>query len=346
MSDIEARIKAAKAEAEDLKAKIKKKRDELHDTDLDEVAKSVPKLDKLNLKQRRHLKGHCAKIYAMHWAEQDAKIVSASIDGKLIVWEAQKNLKDHMIPLKSGWVMTCAYSPSGHLVASGGLDNNCSIYNLKGAKAGEFDKPHKELQGHTGYLSCCRFKDDNQIVTSSGDTTCALWDIQNGTCISWYKAHTGDVMSLTLAPDGHTFVSGSCDMAAKLWDTRTGNPEQTFSGHSSDINAVNFFPDGKAFGTGSDDASCMLYDTRTNRELRKYTKDNIICGITSLAFSTSGRFMFAGYDDFNCYVWDTINGKNLTVLPGHDNRVSCLGVSHDGMALCTGSWDTFLKVWA
>ena len=34
------------------------------------------------------------------------------------------------------------------------------------------------------------------------------------------------------------------------------------------------------------------------------------------------------------------------VLAGHDNRVSCLGCSHDGMALCTGSWDSFLKLWA
>jgi hypothetical protein len=32
------------------------------------------------------------------------------------------------------------------------------------------------------------------------------------------------------------------------------------------------------------------------------------------------------------------------VLTGHENRVSCLGVSTDGMALCTGSWDSTLKV--
>jgi guanine nucleotide-binding protein G(I)/G(S)/G(T) subunit beta-1 len=31
---------------------------------------------------------------------------------------------------------------------------------------------------------------------------------------------------------------------------------------------------------------------------------------------------------------------------GHSNRVSCLGVSSDGNALCTGSWDSTLKVWA
>ena len=27
----------------------------------------------------------------------------------------------------------------------------------------------RELPGHTGYLSCCRFLNDNQILTSSGD---------------------------------------------------------------------------------------------------------------------------------------------------------------------------------
>ena len=34
----------------------------------------------------------------------------------------------------------------------------------------------------------------------------------------------------------------------------------------------------------------------------------IICGITSVAFSKSGRLLLAGYDDFNCNVWDTLKG--------------------------------------
>ena len=35
----------------------------------------------------------------------------------------------------------------------------------------------RELPGHTGYLSCCRFLDDNQIVTSSGDMTWYEYDM-------------------------------------------------------------------------------------------------------------------------------------------------------------------------
>lgn len=37
-----------------------------------------------------------------------------------------------------------------------------------------------------------------------------------------------------------------------------------------------------------------------------YSHDNIICGITSVAFSKSGRLLLAGYDDFNCNVWDSM----------------------------------------
>lgn len=105
-----------------------------------------------------------------------------------------------------------------------------------------------------------------------------------------------------------------------------------------------FFPSGDAFASGSDDASCRLFDLRADRELNQYTHDNVLCGITSVAFSASGRLLFAGYDDFNCNVWDTLKGERVGVLSGHENRVSCLGVSSDGMALCTGSWDSTLKV--
>lgn len=105
-----------------------------------------------------------------------------------------------------------------------------------------------------------------------------------------------------------------------------------------------FFPNGDAFATGSDDASCKLFDLRADRELNTYAHDNILCGITSIAFSTSGRVLFAGYDDYNCNVWDTLKGERVGVLSGHDNRISCLGVSGDGIALCTGSWDSLLKV--
>ncbi|KAJ9117900.1 hypothetical protein QFC20_000181 [Naganishia adeliensis] len=271
-AEMQEKISAARREADQLKDKIRQKRDQTADTS-------------------RHL----AKIYAMHWSLDNRHLVSASQDGKLIVWDAYTTNKVHAIPLRSSWVMTCAYSPSGQFVACGGLDNICSIYSLRNsgiggggsaATSGQVTKPSRELSAHSGYLSCCRFINDRQIVTSSGDMTCMLWDIEAGVRTMEFSDHTGDVMSVSLSPDQNLFVSGACDATAKVWDIRSGKAVQTFTGHESDINAVQFFPDGNAFATGSDDASCRLFDMRADRELNIYANNNILCGVTSVSKTT------------------------------------------------------------
>lgn len=336
-------IDKLRQEAEELRSKIRDARMAVADTTLSEVTNDVPAINRVSLRTRKTLRGHLAKIYAMHWASDSRNLVSASQDGKLIVWDGYTTNKIHAIPLRSSWVMTCAYAPSGSFVACGGLDNICSIYSLK-TREGNV-RVSKELQGHSGYLSSCRFLDDARILTSSGDMTCALWDIESGQQSMSFNGHTGDVMSVSLGPDQNSFVSGACDSSAKLWDIRSGVCRQTFTGHETDINAVSFFPNGQAFATGSDDATCRLFDIRADQELMMYSHDMIVCGITSVAFSKSGRLLLAGYDDFNCNVWDTLKGERVGVLTGHDNRVSCLGVTDDGLAVATGSWDSFLKIW-
>ncbi|TQD68966.1 hypothetical protein C1H46_045501 [Malus baccata] len=49
----------------------------------------------------------------------------------------------------------------------------------------------------------------------------------------------------------------------------------------------------------------------------------------------------------NCsfILWQVV--LNLGSLQNsHEAQISCLGLSADGSALCTGSWDTNLKIWA
>jgi len=347
------KIEALQKQIKTLKDQIKTNRDDKNDTTLAKymadhtnelVAGEKPKT-------RRTLKGHLAKIYAMHWSANQVHLVSASQDGKLLVWDALTTNKTHAVPLRSSWVMTCAFeqntsNSNAQFVACGGLDNTCSIYNLNSKEVPI--RALRELNAHTGYLSSCRFLSEKQILTGSGDMTCILWDIDANTKIKEFTEHDGDVMSVSLAPDMKTFVSGACDSTAKLWDIASGKCVQTFTGHTGDINAVGFFPSGLAFATGSDDATCRLFDIRADREMQVFGQagEGETTGVTSVDFSHSGRYLFAGYDDCTCGQWDSLVGKKLSSLEGHDNRVSCLGVNVDGTALCTGSWDGLLKIWA
>jgi len=320
------------------------------DDSLQENAPSNYTASNCTLKMRKNLKGHFAKVYAVQWClneqEQYRKlIVSASQDAKLIVWDAVSTNKKEVVPLQSSWVMTCGFSPTGTHVACGGLDNICSIYPLTGpAKC----KVGRELAGHTGYLSCCRFfADGNSILTSSGDMTSMVWDVETGQDKMTFSGHDGDVMCISMMEhDNNLFVSGACDATAMVWDLRDSTVGRVFEGHESDINAVKWFPDGCGVFTGSDDASLRLFGLRSHHEIQQFSHDKVLCGVTSIDCSFSGRYVFGGYDDFNCYVWDTISGKQVCALAGHDNRVSSIGLSYEGCGLCTASWDSFLKIWA
>jgi len=73
----------------------------------------------LNIKPRRVLKGHQAKVLCSDWSPDKRHIVSSSQDGKLIIWDAFTTNKEHAVTMPTTWVMACAYAPSGNLVACG-----------------------------------------------------------------------------------------------------------------------------------------------------------------------------------------------------------------------------------
>lgn len=357
-NDNNGRAKALRSKFDEYKSKCESLKTQLNnimqsnseEPPLVQAARDI-NLTTTRFEKRSTLRGHYGKIYAMDWASTGNNLVSASQDGKLMIWDGKTSNKLLAIPLRSSWVMTCAYSPTGKFVACGGLDNICSIYSSDQTNtAWDNIHPVQELQQHEGYLSCCVFIDDSEVITSSGDSTCILWDVETKHPKSSFLEHNADVMSVSVFVSRNVFVSGSCDATAKIFDYREKTCVGTYHGHDSDINDVQWFPDSYAFATGSDDSTIRLFDQRAYRQLNLYKDEDAVCGITSLCFSKTGRYLFAGYDDKPyAQVWDTLKAEKTQVLgrPGELNtRVSCMGVQADGWALCTGSWDNHLRVWA
>lgn len=244
--------------------------------------------------------------------------------------------------------MACAVSPSGDLIACGGLDNICSIYSSAKSDLidGKANKPMRELYAHNGYISAAQFITEKQVLTASGDSSCILWDVERSKILEKFQDHAGDVMSISVSPGRDVFISGSCDTTAKLWDIRTGKVQKTFLGHTEDINAVRLLPDGNCFGTASDDSTCRLFDIRGIKELAIYSDSSITEGVTSLSFSKTGKYFFAAYEDNTVIQWSTLKMTPLSYLEEHEKRVSCVNVSPIGNCLATSSWDSTLKIWA
>jgi len=301
----------------------------------------------LELKVRRTLRGHIAKVYELDFCYADPDmIVSCSQDGKLIVWNGLTTHKLYVIPLDSQWVLTCAFAPGGRHVACGGLDNSLYVYQLNEDQSIPDGCTHS-FKGHEGSLSRVRFLDDDRVITTSGDKTQIMWNLNSGNNLEQqFFGHGGDVMCLDVCQnERQTYVTGSLDKTAMLWDIRTAEPQLSFTGHTSDINAIKYFPTFNAFATGSDDGSVRLYDIRGDRELMSFHQpENDAFRILSIAFSNSGKYLFSACHTF-IFTWNTLTGEKISET-GDGDIIPFVGINPSGNALYSACWNNFIKVYA
>ncbi|KAI8420567.1 hypothetical protein MSG28_009025 [Choristoneura fumiferana] len=297
-------------EAEALKQKLEEERQKLNDVTLASVAERLEAVNFPNLKPRRVLKGHQAKVLNSSSASREYCPSTASIRPLAVTW------RWHVAGRQGG-----------------------------GGRGRGLRK--RTVATHTSYVAACVFpRTERQLLTGSGDGAAALWGVGSGQLLQTFQGHAADVLALDPAPSdtGDTFASGGADRAVLVWDMRSGAAVQAFDAHRSDVTSVRFHPGGDALASGCDDAACRLFDLRADREVARYAKDSIIFGVNSVEWSLSGRLLFAGYSDYTASAWDALRATRVCVLCGHEHRVSRLQLAPDGAALATASWDTTLRV--
>jgi len=160
----------------------------------------------LAMKCRKILKGHRGRVLHFDWSPDKSHVLTAGQDGSAIVWDGFLAQKEAIIQASSSWMLACSYAPSTTLVACSGLDNQCSIYKVDERISGEghvarITMPKKTLALHSKYITnCIFFGSDQQLLTSSADTTCALWDVEQKDPVQQFKGHRMEVLGLAIHP--------------------------------------------------------------------------------------------------------------------------------------------------
>lgn len=383
---LESRIQVARANAQVLYSEVQKLHALLQDVTLAEaLAHVLPIPPKRYLRLYNTLKGHKDKIAQVRWAPDLVHLMLASQDGFIIIWDALSGFKLQAIPLQLLWVLCCAYSPSGRLVALAGLDNKCSVYKVAPAVWGDHGSHLAPLpeqlnlaapqlckvlpRAHAAYVLACEFTLDQSVLLALGDMTVALWDLAKGVRDREFLDHTADVLLLLKKAPGSLFLLCSADGSVKQWDLRQRGPLALFAVLRRDVNCVTQLHDGYSFVCGADDGLCHLYDLRSECPLAEYALPHFAQsapllpasrttfestfdspGVVSVDVSISKRVMYACYADYGCIAWDVLKNsiiESIGVGSGcHGGRVSQVAVGPDGEGLATASWDSTVKVWS
>ena len=122
-------------------------------------------------------------------------------------------------------VLSCAFSPSGALLASASRDRSVALWSLGASCAHACS-----LRGHKGAVLRVAWLPEGGgpplLATASADATCAVWDAEAGALVRTLKGHARIVNDVCSARRGGAplLASASDDGALREWRQQRARP--------------------------------------------------------------------------------------------------------------------------
>ena len=328
------------------------------------------------------INGHADGIVDICFHTTEYKLISASHDNIIILWNLENLQCESWYLGHTGSVFSCEFFPQSDWFVSSSFDRSVKVW----------DSSHKieSLDGHTGRVLGVSYSNDGKkIATASRDKTAKVWNINDdsikkgivctmnehrsnvfdiafspdstrmltvsrdtnaiisdantGACINTFTEHKLKVWGCDFHPDGIHVATAGEDKVTYIWNSRTLAITGKLYGHRAPVICVAFSPDGEKVVTGSEDKTLKLWNVKTNRKLAT------LCGHTSTVstctFSRDSTKILSGDEDNVVIEWSAINAKKLAVITGHDAPIKGCCYSADGKRIITASTDSMAIMW-
>ena len=299
-------------------------------------------------------------------ASRDSKsIVTASVDGTIIVWDAARGMIVQEWLAHQGAVNSLALAPdSSQLVSAGGA--GCDTFVVWDIANGDVRKVASP-EGHTQPVTTCAWAPDGPLIASaSTDGTVRVWD-----ALTFQPLDLVDDPRSVAQPRLLQFSPDSCYLAwvsstpteghtCSIWRllaeeqprTLPSNPNRIPKGHIS-IYALSFDPEsrrvatahGYSHGPSRELDVVRIWDVATGSSLA------ILAGhagaVVDVSFSPDGASLLSVSSDSSVKVWNVERGEEISSFreePGK-GTISKACFSPDGKYVTTASWGKAVRVW-
>jgi WD40 repeat protein/DNA polymerase III delta prime subunit len=286
----------------------------------------------------RVLDGHRSPVMGCAWAPDNVRLVSASYDHTLRIWDSRTGQSLATLSGHQRTVFGCAWSPDGQRILSASSDNTLRIWDARSGQS------LATLSGHGDSVFGCAWSPDGQrILSASSDNTLRIWDARSGQSLVTLSGHQDDVWACAWSPDGQRLVSASKDNTLRIWDAFSGQSLATLSGHQSSVMGCAWSPDSLRLVSASEDQTLRIWDANSGQSL--VTLSDHPGMVWGCAWSPNGLYVLSASADRMLCIWDARSSQSLATLSGHQGAVRGCAWSPNGLRLASASYDNTLRIW-
>ncbi|XP_073527302.1 telomerase protein component 1 [Phyllobates terribilis] len=294
--------------------------------------------------------GHQRPVEALALSPQF--LASASEDVSICLWSVDNLMMavPSMSPISvlrghTAAVTCCAYSPGGNLLATGGKDRSLLCWDVS------VNPPilaHSLLSCHKDWVTNCSWTDDSMLVSSSGDGSVCLWDIQNENLLLAFAGHQSAVSSALCM--GKRVVTTGRDGFLKVWDL-TGTEIASIQTHHSEINQSTAYWEPEH---SRDDGDLVVYTAGSDAMVLKWSPlqmDQIQtlhghgAAVTSSAADPQLDVTVTAAKDGSIRLWGTPRRDDPSLVASHKGAVTAIAWSPDGELVVSGGECGDILVW-
>lgn len=218
-----------------------------------------------------------------------------------------------------------SFDDRGDQLITAAEDETFRLYNCKTGK------PTKTLHSKKYGVDLPRFTHKNTAIiyaSTKEDDTIRYHSLHDNKYLQYFKGHTQRVISLEMSPVDDGFMSGSMDKSVRLWDLRAPQCRGLLSLPAPSLVAydatgvvfavaVNHYGRILMYDHANFDKAPFLTITLDDPTLARVSFPPRAIYMTSMAFSSSGKYLLVGCSGDAHYIVDAFEGHVLAKLEGH-----------------------------
>jgi WD40 repeat protein len=258
--------------------------------------------------------GHAWGITGLAITPDGRRIVTASADRSIRVWDAESGKELRSLVGHAAGVGDVDVSSSGKVaISAGNWDGTVRVWDL------DTGTELRVLRGHKSFYSVAISPDGTAAVSfgrKGGDTYETLcWNLQTGVVVRTLPSTGGAVLDLAYAPDGKSFASASEDGTVTIWPVSTFGMPKVLKAHKGKARCIAFSPDGTLLASGGQDGVVRIWDPSTGKEAR--VLEGIYGEVVSATFGGGASELAVAYAHETIQLWDVAAGRHHADVQEH-----------------------------